>query len=74
MVELDLLDDAIDTFIGENQKTHDALTRDIDQLIAENDRQAAAHNDRAHRAYRNSSGLVAILLPPASSAALSWHG
>jgi len=74
MVELDLLDDAIDTFIGENQKTHDALTRDIDQLIAENDRLAAAANDRAHRAYRNSSSLVAILLAAGiiGSIVLAW--
>ncbi|MEE7559418.1 hypothetical protein HH299_06615, partial [Xanthomonas sp. Kuri4-2] len=41
MVQLGLMDDAIDTFIGENQREHDALAKDIEALIAENDRQAS---------------------------------
>ncbi|WDS36808.1 methyl-accepting chemotaxis protein [Pseudoxanthomonas sp.] len=74
MVDLDLLDDAIDTFIGDNQKEHDALAKDIDQLIAENDRQAAAANAGAHRAYATSSSLVIILLAAgiAGGVVLAW--
>jgi methyl-accepting chemotaxis protein len=74
MVDLDLLDDAIDTFIGENQKEHDALAKDIDLLIAENDRQAAAASASARRAYTASSSLAAILLAVgiAGSMVLAW--
>jgi len=62
MVGLDLLDDAIDTFIGDNQKEHDLLMKDIEELIAENDRSAIASNEGARTAYTTSSTLVTVVL------------
>ncbi|WCE03694.1 methyl-accepting chemotaxis protein [Pseudoxanthomonas sp. JBR18] len=62
MVELDLLDDAIDSFIGDNQKAHAELVSDIDTLIAENDRQASEARDQAQSSYHTASALVFVLL------------
>ncbi|MEE7546783.1 HAMP domain-containing protein, partial [Xanthomonas sp. Kuri4-1] len=74
MVQLGLMDDAIDTFIGENQREHDALAKDIEALIAENDRQAAAGNQASQKTYATSSGLVVVLLLAgiAGSVLLAW--
>ncbi|MCW0413791.1 methyl-accepting chemotaxis protein [Xanthomonas sacchari] len=62
MLQLDLHDDAIDTFTGETRTLHNKVVDDVVALIAENDRQAKAAADAASGTYRNASATLLICL------------
>ncbi len=62
MLELELPDDALDTFIGETSELHDATSAALAALADEANRVAAASQEDADSAYATSSALLAILL------------
>ena len=62
MLDLDLPDDATDTFIGETNELHDAASAALAALSDESNRVAADASSRAHSAYASSSLLLVVLL------------
>ncbi|MGE6334730.1 methyl-accepting chemotaxis protein [Stenotrophomonas sp. NPDC077659] len=62
MLELDLQDDAIDTFVGETRTKHGKATDALASLIAEDNRLARASRDEASSTYAASSTLMVIAL------------
>ncbi|MBO9828184.1 MCP four helix bundle domain-containing protein [Xanthomonas sp. A2111] len=62
MLQLDLHDDAIDTFTGETRTLHNKVMDDVIALIAENDRQAKAAADAASSTYSKASATLLICL------------
>ncbi|KLJ02776.1 methyl-accepting chemotaxis protein [Luteimonas sp. FCS-9] len=62
LIELDLPDDATDTFIGRTRDLHMAATNTLQALQAEADRQATASREEAGAVQAGSSILMAIML------------
>ena len=62
MLELDLPDDAIDTFVGETRTKHNKATAALESLIAEDNRLARASRDEASSTYAASATLMVIAL------------
>ena len=62
MLDLELPDDAIDTFIGETSGLHDATTGALAALADESNRVAAASAADAGRTYSASNLLILVLL------------
>jgi methyl-accepting chemotaxis protein len=74
MVQLELHDDAIDSFTGETRALHDKVVADVIDLIAESDRQAKAAAESAAGTYAKASAtlLVCLLLGVAGAVGLAW--
>ncbi|UYC10307.1 methyl-accepting chemotaxis protein [Xanthomonas sp. CFBP 8445] len=62
MLQLDLHDDAIDTFTGETRTLHNKVVDDVVALIAENDRQAKVAADAASGTYGKASATLLVCL------------
>ncbi|WP_324288262.1 methyl-accepting chemotaxis protein [Pseudoxanthomonas sp. SL93] len=62
MLELDLADDAVDTFIGTTRDLHTKATGSLTELIAEVDHQAQQANADAESTFTASSTLLVIML------------
>ena len=62
MLELQLPDDAIDTFVGETRTLHRKSSDALEALIAEDNRLARAARDEATSTYATSSMLMLIAL------------
>jgi len=62
MLELDLPDDAIDTFVGETRTKHAKASSALEALIAEDNRLARAASERAASTYAASAMLTVITL------------
>ncbi|KAG1385100.1 hypothetical protein G6F60_014966 [Rhizopus arrhizus] len=62
MLELDLPDDAIDTFVGETRTKHRKAASALEALIAEDNRLARASREEAESTYAASSVLTVIAL------------
>ncbi|WP_059064117.1 methyl-accepting chemotaxis protein, partial [Stenotrophomonas indicatrix] len=62
MLELDLPDDAIDTFVGETRTKHRKAGAALEALIAEDNRLARASRDEAASTYSASAVLIVIAL------------
>ena len=62
MLELQLPDDAIDTFVGETRTLHGKSSAALEALIAEDNRLARAARDEATSTYATSSMLMLIAL------------
>ncbi|MBN6111772.1 methyl-accepting chemotaxis protein [Xanthomonas bonasiae] len=74
MLQLELHDDAIDTFTGETRTLHNKVVADVIDLIAENNRQAQAAADAANSTYGKASAtlLVCLLIGVAGAVGLAW--
>ncbi|MCW4472665.1 methyl-accepting chemotaxis protein [Xanthomonas sp. H13-6] len=72
--ELDLPDDAIDTFVGETRTLHREAANSLATLIADDNRRAHEAGDTAAATYSSSSllMLVALLVGAASGLVLVW--
>src|SRR5690606_2490854 len=62
MLDLELPDDATDTFIGETSRLHDATSAALAALADDANRVAAASTARAHTTYTSSNMLLVTLL------------
>jgi len=62
MLELQLPDDAIDTFVGETRNLHFASAKALETLIAEDNRLARASREQAESTYSSSSLLMLVAL------------
>ncbi|MBD8642982.1 MCP four helix bundle domain-containing protein [Stenotrophomonas sp. CFBP 13724] len=62
MLELQLPDDAIDTFVGETRTKHRASAAALETLIAEDNRLARAAREQAESTYATSATLIIIAL------------
>ncbi|MCD7097095.1 methyl-accepting chemotaxis protein [Stenotrophomonas sp. MMGLT7] len=62
MVDLGLLDDAIDTYLSTSRDQHTAASDDITRLIAQADEQTTAANQNADVTYERSSKTVLLML------------
>ncbi|MGJ4730928.1 methyl-accepting chemotaxis protein [Luteimonas sp. SDU101] len=62
MLDLELPDDATDTFIGETSRLHDATSAALAALADDANRVAAASTTRAHSTYTSSNLLLVTLL------------
>ncbi|WOS39001.1 methyl-accepting chemotaxis protein [Xanthomonas rydalmerensis] len=62
MLQLDLHDDAIDTFTGETRTLHNKVMDDVIALIGENDRQAKTAADAASGTYRKAAATLLVCL------------
>ncbi|MBT2768389.1 MCP four helix bundle domain-containing protein [Stenotrophomonas sp. ISL-67] len=62
MLELDLPDDAIDTFVGETRAKHGKASAALETLIAEDNRLARASREEAESTYATSATLTIIAL------------
>ncbi|MEN1941469.1 methyl-accepting chemotaxis protein [Luteimonas sp. MJ174] len=62
MLDLELPDDATDTFIGETSRLHDATSAALAALADESNRVAAASTEEARSTYATSNTLLVILL------------
>ncbi|MBB5876464.1 methyl-accepting chemotaxis protein [Xanthomonas sp. 3498] len=62
MLQLDLHDDAIDTFTGETRTLHNKVMEDVIALIGENDRQAKTAADAASGTYRKAAATLLVCL------------
>ena len=62
MLELDLPDDAVDTFVGETRSKHQKASSALEALIAEDNRLARASRDEAESTYAASATLTVITL------------
>ena len=62
MLELELPDDAVDTFVGDTRTKHLAASAALEALIAEDNRLARAAADQASSTYAASSTLMVIAL------------
>ena len=74
MLELDLPDDAIDTFVGETRTKHRKAASALEALIAEDNRLARASRDEAASTYSASAVLTVIALLAAPRSAWCWCG
>jgi len=74
MLQLELHDDAIDTFTGETRTLHNKVVADVVDLIAENDRQAKVAAEKASSTYGKASAtlLVCLLIGVAGAVSLAW--
>ncbi|WP_369932730.1 methyl-accepting chemotaxis protein [Xanthomonas tesorieronis] len=74
MLQLELHDDAIDTFTGETRTLHNKVVADVVELIAENDRQAVTAAEQANGTYKKASAtlLVCLLIGVAGAVGLAW--
>ena len=75
MIDLELPDDALDTFLGETSTLHDKTTTVITALITEADRQASEAGSEAKSAYAASGVLILIMLLVGISGgiAIAWY-
>jgi len=62
MLELDLPDDAVDTFVGETRTKHQKASSALEALIAEDNRLARASREEAKSTYAASATLTIIAL------------
>ena len=62
MLELDLPDDAVDTFVGETRTRHRKASAALEALIAEDNRLARASREEAESTYAASATLTVIAL------------
>ena len=62
MVDLELPDDAVDTFLGETAQLHDGAYALVGEMIKRADEQANAAGARADSAYTASGSLIVIML------------
>ncbi|MEL3953200.1 methyl-accepting chemotaxis protein [Stenotrophomonas bentonitica] len=62
MLELDLPDDAVDTFVGETRAKHRKASAALEALIAEDNRLARASREEAESTYAASATLTVITL------------
>ena len=62
MLELELPDDAIDTFVGDTRSKHRKATASLESLIAEDNRLSRAARDEASSTYAASATLMVIAL------------
>ena len=62
MLELDLPDDAVDTFVGETRTKHQKASSALEALIAEDNRLARASREEAESTYAASATLTIIAL------------
>ena len=62
MLELQLPDDAIDTFVGETRTKHRASAAALETLIAEDNRLARAAREQAESTYATSATLIIVAL------------
>ena len=62
MIDLELPDDALDTFLGETSDLHNKTTATVTALIKEADRQAAQASSDAEGAYAASGLLTLVML------------
>jgi len=62
MLELDLPDDAVDTFVGETRAKHLKASAALEALIAEDNRLSRASREEAESTYAASAMLTAITL------------
>ncbi|WP_454831183.1 methyl-accepting chemotaxis protein [Pseudoxanthomonas wuyuanensis] len=62
MLELDLQDDAVDTFIGSTFEQHSKASASLIALIDEVNRQSASAATSADTTYKTSSSLIVIML------------
>ncbi|WP_045767429.1 methyl-accepting chemotaxis protein [Xanthomonas albilineans] len=74
MLQLDLRDDAIDTFTSETRLLDNKVVDDLIALIAENDRQSKVAADNASSTYGKASAtlLVCLLIGIGSAVALAF--
>ncbi|MEB1527924.1 methyl-accepting chemotaxis protein [Xanthomonas sp. WHRI 7945] len=74
MLQLELHDDAIDTFTGETRTLHNKVVADVIELIAENDRQAKVAAAKAHGTYGKASAtlLVCLLIGIGGAVGMAW--
>ncbi|NZA25743.1 MCP four helix bundle domain-containing protein, partial [Luteimonas sp. SJ-92] len=74
MVDLDLPEDAVDTFLGETFEAHNEATAAVSALIAISDAQAAAATRGAQATYRASMIVILVMLAAgiAGGAAIAW--
>ena len=70
MLELDLPDDAIDTFVGETRAKHFKASAALEALIAEDNRLARASREEAESTYATSATLTIIALLGGAAAGL----
>jgi methyl-accepting chemotaxis protein len=62
MIDLELPDDAIDTFLGETNDLHNASTAAVGALIQQADQQAEAAAGSAGDAYTASASLIVVMM------------
>jgi Methyl-accepting chemotaxis protein len=62
MLDLDLPDDAVDTFLGETTDLHNRATAAVTALIQEADRQAGAATEEAKGAYAASNWTTIVMI------------
>ena len=62
MVELQLEDDAVDTFIGDTRTLHNKAADTLTALIAEVDRQSKQTSQEARSTFKTSSSMILIML------------
>ncbi|MBB6066488.1 methyl-accepting chemotaxis protein, partial [Pseudoxanthomonas broegbernensis] len=62
MIDLELPDDALDTFLGETSNLHDQTTTAIIGLVGEADRQANEAGSNARSAYTASGTLIVVIM------------
>ncbi|MBN6151062.1 MCP four helix bundle domain-containing protein [Xanthomonas sp. AmX2] len=74
MQQLDLIDDAIDTFTGETRTLHNKVVQDVIDLTAENDRQARLAAATANGSYVRATLIlvVCVLLGATGAVGLAW--
>ncbi|CTP88670.1 methyl-accepting chemotaxis protein [Xanthomonas graminis] len=74
MLQLELHDDAIDTFTGETRTLHNKVVDDVIALIAENNRQAQVAAVVANTTYRRSSALllICVVIGVIGAVSLAW--
>jgi methyl-accepting chemotaxis protein len=74
MLQLELHDDAIDTFTSETRTLHNKVVADVVDLIAENDRRAKEAAQAANSTYGKASAtlLVCLLIGVAGAVGLAW--
>ncbi|WP_407351642.1 methyl-accepting chemotaxis protein [Luteimonas sp. R10] len=74
MVDLDLPEDALDTFLGETSQLHNQATAAVNALIAISDAQAAAASRSAQGTYRAATVVILVMLAAgiAGGAAIAW--
>ncbi|KLD74481.1 HAMP domain-containing protein [Xanthomonas hyacinthi] len=74
MVQLDLQDDAIDTFTGETRTLHNKVVDDTIALIAQNNLQAGAAAKAATSTYTKASAtlVVCLLIGIGGAVGLAW--
>ena len=74
LIDLDLQDDAIDTFVGETQGLHERSTESLSALIARIDQRARQAGETAQRTYTTSmlTTVVMLLVGIGCGLALAW--